>query len=98
MSELTEKEVKHVAELARISLTDEELEKFKGQLSTILDFISQLQKLKTDKIKPLSQTTGLKNVFRQDQILPSLPQKDVLANAAAVYKGYFKTKPVFNVP
>jgi aspartyl-tRNA(Asn)/glutamyl-tRNA(Gln) amidotransferase subunit C len=95
---LTEKEVRHVAELARIGLTDEELEKFKSQLSTILDFVNQLQKLKTDNIKPLSQTTGLKNVFRQDLALPSLPQKDVLANAPATYKGYFKTKPVFDAP
>lgn len=93
---LTEKEVKRVAELARIGLTDEELKKFEGQLTTILDFINELQKLKTDKVKPLSQTTGLKNVFRQDLVLPSLSQKDVLANAPKTHQGYFKTKPVFD--
>ena len=95
--ELSSKEVRHVAELARIGLSDEEVKKFEKQLSAILDFVGKLQEIDTSKIEPLSQTTGLRNVFREDRILPSLPQKDVLMNAPAVHKSYFKTKAVFNV-
>ncbi|MBI4358977.1 MAG: Asp-tRNA(Asn)/Glu-tRNA(Gln) amidotransferase subunit GatC [Candidatus Nealsonbacteria bacterium] len=90
--ELTIEEVKHVARLGRIGLTEKELEKFQNQLSSILDFVSQLQKVDTAKTKPLSQTTGLKNVWREDVVTPSLSQDEALQNAPEKFKGYFKTK------
>jgi len=95
--ELTDKEVNHVAKLARIGLSDKEREKFRNQLSGILDFVEILQQVDTAKIKPLSQTTGLKNVFRQDLVMPSLSQQDALKNAPKKFKNYFKTKAVFDV-
>ena len=92
---LNQKDVCHVAHLAHIGLSEDEIEKFQSQLSSILEFVSKLEKVKTDKITPLSQTTGLKNVFREDKITPSLSQEQVLKNAPQHHNGYFKTKPVF---
>ena len=96
MPKLTSEQVKHVAELARIGLDEKETERFKDQLSAILDFVGKLQEIDTSKTQPLSQTTGLKNVFREDLVKPSLPQEKVLLNAPEKYNGYFKVKPVFD--
>lgn len=93
---LTRDQVKCVAKLAHISLTEEEIEEFKNQLSAILDFISKLQEVDTTNIKPLSQTTGLENVFRQDVVKPCFSQEQALANAPDQYKGYFRTKAIFD--
>lgn len=92
--ELTEEEVRHVAKLAQLGLSEEETEKFRKQLSTILEFVSELQELDTKNTEPLSQTTGLKNVFREDEIRPSLTQEEALANAKERHKGYFKVKAI----
>lgn len=91
---LTRKEVEHVARLAQLGLSDEEIEKFRQQLNTILESISQLQELNIEKIEPLSQTTGLKNVFRADTVKPSLTQAQALANAKESRNGYFKVKAI----
>ena len=92
--ELTKKEVEHVAGLAKISLSDKEVEKFRGQLEEILGLVSRLQEVETKNVKPLSQTTGLKNVWREDKIEPSLSQTEALSNAPNQKKGYFKVKPI----
>jgi len=91
---LTKKEVEYVAQLAQLKLADKEIEKFRQQLSTILEFISQLQELNIEKTEPLSQTTGLKNVLRLDEIKPSLSQAQALANAPETQGGYFKVKAI----
>lgn len=91
---LTEDQVKRVAKLAHIGLTEKEIEEFRGQLSAILDFVSKLQEVDTTNVKPLSQTTGLENVFRQDVVKPSFSQEQALANAPDQHKGYFKTKSI----
>ena len=93
--DLTRKQVEHVAELAHIGLTEKEIEKFREQLSAILDFVSKLEEVDTGKTKALSQTTELKNVFRQDIVKPSFTQEQALMNAPDQYKGYFKVKAVF---
>ena len=93
--DLIRKQVEHVAELAHIGLTKKEIEKFREQLSAILDFVSKLEEVNTAKTKALSQTTGLKNVFRQDIVKPSFTQEQALMNAPDQYKGYFRTKKVF---
>ncbi len=92
---LSPEQVKKVADLAHIGLTKKEVENFKRQLSAILDFVSKLEEINTDKIEPLSKTTGLKNVFREDIIRPSFSQKEVLENAPEQHQGYFKVKAVF---
>ncbi len=64
---LTEKEIRHIASLARIKITGEEEEKFKKELSSILDYINKLNEVDTDGIEPLYQTTGLVNSLRKDE-------------------------------
>lgn len=63
---LTEKEVEKIAELARIKLTKKEKEKFRTDLSSILDYFNELNQVNTESAKPLYQTTGINNSFRED--------------------------------
>lgn len=63
---LTKQEILHIAQLARLELSEEEVEKFRTQLSGILDYVGQLQKVDTKDIDPISQITGLQNVMRED--------------------------------
>ena len=65
---ITTDEVRHIAKLAKIKLLEGEVEKFTGQLGSILDFFEQLQEVDTDDILETSQVTGLQNVFRNDEI------------------------------
>ena len=64
---LTEKEIKHVAQLARIKITEKEEEKFKKELSAILDYINKLGEVNTENVEPLYQVTGLVNSVRPDE-------------------------------
>lgn len=65
---LTKDEVLHIAKLARLELKKEEVEKFRTQLSEILEYVGQLQKVDTTGIEPISQITGLQNVVREDLV------------------------------
>lgn len=65
---LTKEEVLHIAKLARLELKEEEVEKFRTQLSEILEYVGQLQKVKTEGVEPISQITGLENVMREDLV------------------------------
>lgn len=90
-------DVRHIANLARLELGEDELAKFQKDLSSILEYISQLSEVKTEKVEPMFQTTGLKNVFREDAIdeKQGLSAEEATQNAPAKEKGYFKVKPVF---
>ncbi len=89
---ITLEEVKHVAQLANLSLSEEELEKFREQLGETIEYIKHLSEIATPSIQPTSQVTGTENIFREDEVKPSLSQKEVLANAKKTHKGYFVTK------
>lgn len=93
---LTKDEVKHVSGLAKLELTDKEIEKFLPQLSTIIDHISELQKVDTTNITPTSQTTGLENVFRDDTPSPngSLTQEEAVNGSDKVHNGMFKVDAI----
>ncbi|MFC1727702.1 Asp-tRNA(Asn)/Glu-tRNA(Gln) amidotransferase subunit GatC [Patescibacteria group bacterium] len=92
---LTKDEVTHVAKLAQLELTAAEIQKFQKQLSQILDYIDQLKGLKTEGVKPISQTTGLENVFRLDEVQPSLSFEQALSGAKKQKNNYFKVQSVF---
>ena len=94
---ISKKEVEHIAELARLELSKVEIEKFQGELSSILDYISKLQEVDTKGVKPTFQTTELINVFREDKVQKerTLSQEEVLSNAPEKKEGYIKVKPVF---
>jgi len=67
MAKLTQKEVEHVAKLARLGLSEKEKDKFSKELSAILDFVEKLNEVKTNKVEPTAQITGLENVYREDK-------------------------------
>ena len=86
---LTREEVLHVAELARLSLSPEEIELFTVQLNEILEYVEKLQELDTSGVAPLAHVIPLFNVFREDQVRESLPLDAVLENAPAREDGNF---------
>ena len=92
---LSKKQVKHAAKLANLSLTSDEEEKYSKQLSKILDYFEQLQKLNTKEIKPTFNITPQKTVFREDQTLACLTQEEALQNVTQKKDGFIVTKGVF---
>lgn len=94
---ISKQQVLHVANLAKLKLTEKEVARFQKQLSKVLDYFEQLNEIDTSKTKPTSQTTGLKNVFRKDEIdeKDSLSQKDALSGTEDVHNGYFKVPAIF---
>ena len=78
---ITPETVREVAALARIHLSEKELATFTGQLDQLLNYFQELQKVKTDTVEPTSHVLPLQNVFRQDEVAPSLPQEDVVKMA-----------------
>ncbi|HEV1996727.1 MAG TPA: Asp-tRNA(Asn)/Glu-tRNA(Gln) amidotransferase subunit GatC [Candidatus Dormibacteraeota bacterium] len=89
---LTVEQVRHVAELARLGLSDEEMQRLTGELSKILDYIDQLAQLDTSSLDPTAQVGGLVDVFREDEVWASLPIAAALANAPASQDGYFRVR------
>lgn len=87
-------QVDHVAELAQLALTDEEKERFREQLSSILAYAGRLQQLNTDDIPPTATVLPLENVMRDDKVQPSLPLDAVLANAPATANDCFQVPVV----
>ena len=92
---LTIEEVKHVAHLARLRLSEEELNKLQIDLSHILDHIDMLKEVDVSDVPPTAQVTDLVNVMRDDDLRPSLPREDVLANAPEQRDGMFRVKEIF---
>ncbi|MBI1982167.1 MAG: Asp-tRNA(Asn)/Glu-tRNA(Gln) amidotransferase subunit GatC [Candidatus Levybacteria bacterium] len=86
--------VSHIAKLANLSLKEEEKEKFEKQLSSILDYVKKLEEVDTSKVEPTPQVTGLKNITREDQTIPSLSQEEALSNAKNKHNGFFKVKTI----
>ncbi len=78
---LTQAQVRHIAELARLRLTEAEIDRMQQQLSAILDYAARLQELDTESIPPTASVVPLQNVMREDTVKPSLPREEVLANA-----------------
>jgi len=77
---LKRSEVEHVAHLARLNLSEQELEKMTAQLDTILSYVDKLEELDTHGIKPTTHAFSISNAFRADEILPSLTQEESLEN------------------
>ena len=83
MATLSRAALEHVAHLARLGLTEEELDRYEGQLNHILDQYAKLAELDTDAIPPTAQTIELENILRDDVAAPSMAPEQVLANAPA---------------
>ena len=95
-NKVSEEEVKHIAELARIELTAEEVNKFTKEISDILGYIEQLKEVNTEGVEPISQVTGKINVFREDVAEDAdQEKKDIMAkNYPDSQDGYIKVKQI----
>lgn len=91
---LTTEEVRHIARLARLALTDDEVERYREQLSGILDHFEVLNEIDTSDVPPTAQSLDQVNVTRPDELRPSLPTEDVLANAPRDEDGYLRVRAV----
>jgi len=87
---ITRDEVAHLARLARIAVTDDELDVFSGQLDVILAAVARVAEVAADDIPPTTHAVPLTNVLRPDVITPSLPRDEVLAAAPAAEGGRFR--------
>ena len=88
MASLSRGDVEHVAHLARLGLTEDEIGLLQGQLNHILDQYAIFADLDTDEIPPTAQTIELENILREDVVTPSLPVDEVLGNASDAGDGY----------
>ena len=91
---LTHTDVTHIARLARLALTEEELAHYQEQLSAILDYAARLNELDLSGVSAASQAVAGHNVMREDVVTPSLAPEDVLFNAAATAEGQFLIQAV----
>jgi len=91
---LSREEVLHIARLARVALTEEEITRFSEQLSNLLENFEVLQQVDTTDVPPTAQSVALQSVMRGDEVKPSLPTEDVLANAPRRESDCFKVRAV----
>jgi len=88
--EIDRKLLEHVADVARLNLTEEEIKKFLPQLKEALEFFSQLKEVNTENVKPSFQPVEMKNSMREDKEKECLSQEDALSLAEHKKDGYFK--------
>ena len=86
---ITEKEVLYVAELARLELAPDEVDRFTTQLNSILEYMDQLNELDTTGVEPTSHVLPLSNVLREDEVAHSLSLDEVMSNAPQQDKDHF---------
>ena len=91
---LTREQVAHIAELARLSLTDQEVALYQEQLSAVLEYAGRLQDLDTEAIPPTATVLPVRNVMRADEPRPAMAREDILANAPETQDGCFRVQAV----
>lgn len=94
MAKIDRSMVEHIAELAKLALTEDEVALFAEQLSEVLDYAERLQELDTEAIPPTASVLPLRNVLRPDVAQPSLPREQALANAADTADGQFRVDAI----
>ena len=92
--QLKEDQIRYVAKLAHVSLAEEEINLYARQLNDILGYMAELAKVNVDKIEPTFHPLPIHNVFREDEVKPSLPIEKVLENAPAKESSFFKVPRV----
>jgi len=93
---LSKDEIKNIAVLARISLREDEIEKYQKELSGILEYFSELDKLDTENVQAIGHITGMQNNFRSDEHFDfgEIGKEDILKNVPETKDGYVKVKSV----
>jgi aspartyl-tRNA(Asn)/glutamyl-tRNA(Gln) amidotransferase subunit C len=90
MSTISREDVAHLARLARLAVSDEELDLFAGQLGAVLDAVARVQEADVAEVQPMTHAVPLTNVLRTDEVTPSLPRDVVLAEAPAAEDDRFR--------
>ncbi|MHC4575172.1 MAG: Asp-tRNA(Asn)/Glu-tRNA(Gln) amidotransferase subunit GatC [Planctomycetota bacterium] len=93
---IDEEQVRKVAKLARLELTEAEVEEFTGQLSAILDYVEKMNELDTRNVEPLAHCLPVSNVFREDEVKESLGAEKALANAPQRDGEFFKVPKILD--
>jgi aspartyl-tRNA(Asn)/glutamyl-tRNA(Gln) amidotransferase subunit C len=91
---ITKREVEHVALLARLKFSEAEMERFTLQLNGILEYMEKLKELDTSEVEPTFHAVAQKNVYREDRVLPSIPQDLSLSNAPDGDRGFFRVPKI----
>lgn len=91
---LTAEEVKKIAALCRIDLTEAEVEKFRKELTVVLDYVAELSEVNTDDVEEISQVTGLENVSREDRAEFSEAREEIIANFPDRKDDFLKIKSI----
>jgi aspartyl-tRNA(Asn)/glutamyl-tRNA(Gln) amidotransferase subunit C len=91
---VTLKDVEHIAELARLKFSGEELENFTHQLNQILEYVEKLNELNTENVEPLSHPIEGNNAFRKDELKPSISREEAIKNAPDSDDEFFKVPKV----
>jgi aspartyl-tRNA(Asn)/glutamyl-tRNA(Gln) amidotransferase subunit C len=91
---VSREEVLHIARLARVSLAEDEITRLSEQLSNLLDNFEVLQQVNTEGVPPTAQSVTLQSVMREDEIAPSLPPDEILANAPRREGDCFRVRAV----
>jgi aspartyl-tRNA(Asn)/glutamyl-tRNA(Gln) amidotransferase subunit C len=95
-SRLDEQQVRHVAHLARLTVSDEEVARFADDLSAVLSYVEQLSELDTAGVSPTAYPLPLINVFREDEIRPSIDPDQALGNAPQRIQNMFRVPKVLD--
>ena len=91
---LTKEEIVKIAQLARIELTEKEVEKFQKELSTVLEYVEELKQVDVEGLEEVAQVTGLVNVQREDKVVDYGNREEILAIAPETKDGYYKVKAI----
>ncbi|AOM83921.1 Asp-tRNA(Asn)/Glu-tRNA(Gln) amidotransferase subunit GatC [Salisediminibacterium beveridgei] len=96
MTRITKEQVQHVADLARLTFSEDEIESYTDQLGKIIEFSEQLNEVNTDGVKPTSHAIDVQNVLREDVVKPSPTRKDTMKNAPDQADGQYKVQSVLD--
>lgn len=96
MSSISRAEVAHLARLARLAVTDDELQTFADQLDIIIGSVARVGEVAADDVPPTTHAVPVVNVLRPDEVRPSLPREDVLAAAPAAEGGRFRVPRILD--
>ncbi|HAR21843.1 MAG: Asp-tRNA(Asn)/Glu-tRNA(Gln) amidotransferase subunit GatC [Cryomorphaceae bacterium] len=88
--EISKEQIKHLAHLSRLELSEAEIDAMQGDMSKILDFVAQVEKLDLEGVEPLTQMSKSVNVMRQDEVANMISKEDALKNAPDANSDYFR--------
>ena len=96
MSKIDLEDVQHIANLARLTFDEQEMESYQYQLSRILDYIEKLNQLDTEGVPPTSHVIPIRNVMKPDEKRDLFQREDIIANAPSAEQGYFEVPKVID--